>query len=150
MKVTYRKAEKKDAGILIDIYNAAFYDDYIKYGECPAYGRTKEKMELSIINTPKLIIMVEKIPAGVLSFESLGKGVYSIGCFCIIPEYQGIGIGTQAFQHFLTCFDWRRIELITPADKEQNIRFYTQRCGFKIGNTKMDGNVEVVNFYMER
>lgn len=150
MKVTYRKAEKKDAGILIDIYNAAFYDDYIKYGECPAYGRTKEKMELSIINYPKLIIMVEKIPVGVLSFVSSGKGVYSIGCFCILPEYQGMGIGTQAFQHLLTCFDWHRIELITPADKEQNIRFYTQRCGFKIGNKKMDGNVEVISFYMER
>lgn len=99
MKITYRKAEKKDADILIDIYNAAFYDDYLKYGECPAYGRTKEKMELSIINSPKLIIMFEKIPVGVLSFVNSGEGVYSIGCFCIIPKYQGMGIGTLVFHH---------------------------------------------------
>lgn len=41
--------------MLIEIYNASFYDDYIKYGECPAYGRTRESMESS-----KELIIVEK------------------------------------------------------------------------------------------
>ena len=38
MKIEYRKADIADAELLIDIYNSAFYSDYIKYGECPAYG----------------------------------------------------------------------------------------------------------------
>ena len=54
MKIEYRKADIADAELLIDIYNSAFYSDYIKYGECPAYGKTKEMMEKSIINYPKL------------------------------------------------------------------------------------------------
>lgn len=41
MKIEYRKADVADAELLIDIYNSTFYSDYIKYGECPAYGKTK-------------------------------------------------------------------------------------------------------------
>ena len=37
MKIEYRKADIADAELLIEIYNSAFYSDYIKYGECPAY-----------------------------------------------------------------------------------------------------------------
>ena len=50
MKIEYRKADIVDAELLIDIYNSSFYSDYVKYGECPAYGKTKEMMEKSIIN----------------------------------------------------------------------------------------------------
>ena len=35
MKIEYRQAVKEDAELLIGIYNAAFYSDYLKYGECP-------------------------------------------------------------------------------------------------------------------
>ncbi|WP_373218412.1 hypothetical protein [Ruminococcus sp. 5_1_39BFAA] len=45
MELSYRKAVKDDANLLIDIYNSSFYDDYVRYGECPAYGKTKEGME---------------------------------------------------------------------------------------------------------
>lgn len=44
MKIEYKKADITDAELLIDIYNFAFYSDYIKYGECPVYGKTKEMM----------------------------------------------------------------------------------------------------------
>ena len=42
MMIEYRKADIADAELLISIYNSAFYSDYIKYGECPAYGKTKD------------------------------------------------------------------------------------------------------------
>ena len=45
MMIEYRKADIADAELLISIYNSAFYRDYIKYGECPAYGKTKEFRE---------------------------------------------------------------------------------------------------------
>lgn len=32
----------------------------------------------------------------------------------------------------------------------KKIKFYTEKCGFCIGDTEMDGNVKVVNFYKER
>ena len=49
MLLTYREATKSDANLLINIYNSSFYEDYIHYGECPGYGKTKEQMDLSII-----------------------------------------------------------------------------------------------------
>ena len=48
------------------------------------------------------------------------------------------------------CPDWKEITLVTPADKEQNVKFYTEKCGFNIGEKVMDGNVEVVKFYMNQ
>ena len=151
MKLTYRKAVKDDANLLIEIYNASFYDDYVLYGECPAYGQTKEQMEQSIEDFTKYIVLNDNIPVGALSFKDNGDGQYYLGCLCGIPEYQGLGIGTKAFQYMLSvCPDWKEITLVTPADKTQNVKFYTEKCGFNIGENVMDGKVEVVNFYMNR
>ena len=95
MNIEYRKADISDAELLIDIYNSAFYSDYIKYGECPAYGKTKEMMERSIINYPKFIILFNNKPVGCVSYKQVETGIYEVGCLCVVPEYQGKGIGTQ-------------------------------------------------------
>ena len=42
MQLEYKRVVQNDADLLIDIYNAAFYNDYIRYGECPAYGRKRD------------------------------------------------------------------------------------------------------------
>lgn len=55
--ITYREAVPADAALLVDIYDRAFRSDYIRYGECPAYGRTVERMKYSILNHPKEIII---------------------------------------------------------------------------------------------
>jgi len=151
MNIKYMEAKKDDADQLITIYNASFYDDYIKYGECPAYGRTREGMEASIERFPKLIIYCDEIPVGVISVENKGSGEYQLGCLCVIPKYQGRGIGTQAVKFMLDYYaDWNKVTLITPADKEKNIAFYTEKCRFKAVGTDMEGNVKVVQFLMER
>lgn len=151
MSLKYIKAKKDDVDILIEIYNASFYDDYIKYGECPAYGKTREAMEASIEKFPKLIIYYDNIPVGVISVKNNGEGEYYLGCLCVIPKYQRKGIGTQAVKFMLGYYtDWSKITLVTPADKEQNINFYTKKCGFALDGTDMDGNVKVVHFLMER
>ena len=69
--IEFRNAEVADAELVRDIYDAAFNDDYVKYGECPAYGRTKEEMEQSIIDYPKFIILKESKPVGVISCREL-------------------------------------------------------------------------------
>ena len=151
MNLTFREAAKDDANLLVDIYNSSFYDDYIRYGVCPGYGKSRAEMELSLEKSTKYIIICDNNPVGVISFDNKNDGNYYLGCLCIIPEYQGKGIGTQAFQFMLSVYsDWKRITLVTPADKKQNIRFYVDKCGFTVGNKEMDGHVEIVNFYMER
>ncbi|GLB32212.1 hypothetical protein LAD12857_41350 [Lacrimispora amygdalina] len=151
MNISYRKAQKEDADLLVQIYNAAFYDDYIRYGECPAYGRTRERMEKSLEKFPKDIICYEGSAVGVISVEDKGNGEYYLGCLCIMPQYQGKGIGTQAIDYMLDSHpDWNKITLITPIDKEENVSFYTKKCGFKIDGSQIDGNVRLAHFVMER
>ncbi len=141
---------------MVELYNAAFLEDFIRYGECPAYGRSVEEMERSIKNYPKDIILYEsdlfkRQAVGVISSEIRGEGVYYIGCLCVIPEFQNMGIGTAAFADFkLRHSDWKEIYLITPADKERNIYFYTVKCGMKIEGREMDGKVEVVRLVLRR
>ena len=50
----------------------------------------------------------------------LENRVYEVGCLCVLPEYQGKGIGTQAIRFVKTFYeDWKRITLVTPADKKK-------------------------------
>ena len=149
--IEYRQASLADAESLVNIYNASFYDDYLRYGSCPGYGKTKEMMEESIGEYPKYIILCDDEPVGCVSCNKLDKGVYEIGCLCVIPEYQGKGIGTAAMEFIKTHIqDWKKITLMTPADKTENVKFYTERCGFEIRSVEMDGGVQVARFVLER
>ncbi len=78
IKIEYRKADIVDAELLIDIYNSSSYNDYVKYGECPAYGKTKEMMEKSIINYPKFIILYNNKPVGCISCKKMEVGKYKV------------------------------------------------------------------------
>ena len=149
--ISFKQAAIDDAELLADIYNASFFSDYQRFGACPGYGKTIEMMEESIRLYPKHIILCDNKPVGCVSCRPGGPQEYEIGCLCVIPEYQGRGIGTQAVrfvQHYYD--DWKRLTLVTPLYKHENVRFYTEKCGFKIISTERDGNVELARFLMER
>ena len=42
------------------------------------------------------------------------------------------------------------VTMVTLMDKKQNVKFYTEKCGFHIESTERDGNVELVRFAAER
>ena len=150
MKIEYRQAVIEDAELLVKIYNASFYDDYVRYGSCPGYGQTKEMMEESISKYLKHIILCDNEPVGCVSCINMGNGLYEVGCLCIVPEYQGKGIGTQAIKFIKTLYkDMERLTLVTPLDKKQNVKFYTEKCGFRIESTERDGDVELARFITE-
>ena len=151
MKLDFRRATVEDAGLLVDLYNASFFNDYQRFGTCPGYGKTVEMMEESIRLYPKHIILCDNQPVGCISCHSNGSQEYEIGCLCVIPEYQGKGIGTQAVQFVKNHYDdWKCLTLVTPLYKRENVRFYTEKCGFQIVSTEKDGNVELARFLMER
>ena len=150
MNIRFKQAETADAALLVDIYNASFFSDYQRFGTCPGYGKTIGMMEESIRSSPKHIILCGEKPVGCVSCHKTGPGEYEIGCLCVIPEYQGKGIGTQAIQFVKDHYhDWTRLTLVTPLYKRENVRFYTERCGFRIAGTEKDGNVELARFLME-
>ncbi len=70
MRIEYRVAAIEDAELLIKIYNASFYDDHLRYGSCPGYGKTKEMMEESIGRYPKYII--RELPVESSTKQNLG------------------------------------------------------------------------------
>ena len=151
MELIYKNADVKDAKTLVGIYDSAFYDDYILYGECPAYGRSVENMEKSVQEFPKVIAYDQGKAVGVISYKPEGAGKYYIGCLAVKKEEQGKGIGTALMRHFLDEHpDWNEITLVTPCDKEQNIRFYTERFGFDITGEENDGHVKVLWFRLSR
>lgn len=151
MDLQIRRATAEDAQILVDIYNKAFYEDYVKYGECPGYGRSVSDMIKSINETSKYIAYVGADPVGAISVLKKDDGLYYLGALCVIPEYQRQGIGFQLLEFMKEQYkDWGRIELVTPADKEKNINFYTKKCGFKIDYEEMDRAVKVYHFSLNR
>ena len=151
MEIHFRYAKPEDAELLVEIYTASFYRDYLEYGECPGYGKTKEMMVQSIKKFPKWIILSDGKPVGAISVQSTGKGCYEVGCLCVIPEYQGKGIGTKALQYAQSYYDdWEIITLVTPAGNTKNVSFYTNKCGFRIASEKVDGNVRLFRFIKER
>ena len=151
MTTEYRKAVSEDAEMLVNIYNAAFYSDHVRFGACPGYGKTTEMMEASIRDNPKYIILCDNRPVGCVSCKMLEKKEYEITCLCIIPEYQGKGLGTQAVRFVKALYDdWEKITLVTPVDKKENVKFYTEKCGFHIVSIETDGNIELARFVTER
>jgi ribosomal protein S18 acetylase RimI-like enzyme len=147
----YKCADISDADVLVEIYNSAFYDDYIRYGQCPAYGRTRENMEQSVKDYPKIIAYDQDRPIGVISYKEEGPGKYYIGCLAVLKEEQGRGVGTQLLKHFMSEHpDWNELTLVTPKDNERSIRFYTERFGFKITGEEDDGKVTVLWFRLSR
>lgn len=151
MELVFDRAKKQNADIVIDIYDSAFYDDYLRYGQCPAYGRTRENMEKSIEDFPKIIAYYHDTAVGVISYQNKGDGEYYIGCLGVKKEYQGQGIGTSLMKRFMSeCSDWKELTLVTPKDKEENIRFYTGRFGFEIIGEEIDGKVVVCQFRLKR
>ncbi|MBR5938412.1 MAG: GNAT family N-acetyltransferase [Clostridiales bacterium] len=147
----YKNADKNDAEVLVEIYNSAFYDDYIRYGQCQAYGRSKENMEQSILDYPKTIAYYRDKPVGVISYKEEAPGKYYIGCLAVVKEEQGRGIGTLLMNHFMREHpQWMELTLVTPKDNERNIRFYTERFGFDIVGEEVDGAVTVLLFKLSR
>lgn len=123
----------------------------MKYGECPAYGRTKDMMERSITNYPKFIIVLNNKPVGCVSRKQVETGTYEVGCLCVIPEYQGRGIGTQAIEFLKSYYkDWEKFTLITPIDKKRKCKILYKKCGFDIFSAEMNGNVKEARFVLER
>ena len=149
--MVYKYADTSDADVLIEIYNSAFHDDFIRYGECPAYGRSREDMERSIQDFPKIIAYEQDKAIGVISYKQEAPGKYYIGCLAVIKDMQGCGIGTQLMNHFMSEHpDWNELTLVTPKDNERNIKFYTGRFDFDIVGEEDDGKVTVLWFKLSR
>ena len=46
MNINFIQAVIDDAELLVNNYNTAFYDDYVRFGSCPGYGQIDEKSSI--------------------------------------------------------------------------------------------------------
>lgn len=128
-ELCFRPAEEKDVPLLTNLYDRAFLEDFQRYGQCPGYGRSQEQMRDSLRRVPKQILLFGGTPVGALSYERRDDSSVYLGCLCIVSEMQGRGLGTHAFAHMLEeCPEAHRFELVTPADKAQNIAFIPENA----------------------
>jgi ribosomal protein S18 acetylase RimI-like enzyme len=146
MMIEFVKATEADAAKFVEVQNKSFYADYLRYGECPGYGRTAESIAESMKRNYAYKITADGEVVGKISASEKENGECHLDCLCVIPEYENRGIGRQAVsfieKQFPRAIKW---SLETPADKVQNHYFY-QKCGYKIIDKTMDGNVEIVIF----
>lgn len=141
--IEFVRAADEDVYDLIKIQDMAFLKDYTKYGFCPGYGHTYESMSNIIYNCIVFKIMVNSSIVGDIIVSKKHEGNNFLGCLCVIPEYQNIGIGQTAINFLENYFkDATRWTLDTPADKQQNLYFY-KKCGYKIIDEYFDKSVKV-------
>ncbi|GFZ31411.1 hypothetical protein CSC2_19370 [Clostridium zeae] len=148
MKIKFEKANIEDAEELIEVRNLSFYSDYRKYGECPGYNISKERMTDTLLNTKIKIykIFCDDKVVGNISVRHINDNTCYIGCLCVIPSYENKGIGQEAIRfvekEFSNATVWT---LETPADKVKNHYFY-KKLGYSIVDEYMSGLVKIVLF----
>jgi N-acetylglutamate synthase-like GNAT family acetyltransferase len=124
-------ATKHDAEKLIEVQNRAFYDDFLVYGECPAYQESLEGIENHIASKIVYKMLDNNEIIGDMIITRLDAGHYYLRVISIIPEYQGKKIGQKAMK-FLEkeITDAKEWDLITPFKSFRNHHFY-EKMGYK-------------------
>ena len=146
MNVEIMRAQATDAKQLADVYNASFYSDYIKYGECPGYNKTEEIMLLTMRKNAVYKIIFTGTIVGAISVKEISNQHYYLNSLCVTPEYASKGIGQQAMrfldEEYSCAVHWA---LETPTDKIQNHYFY-KKFGYLITKEYVNGNVPISYF----
>jgi len=121
MIIEITRAQPKDAKRLAEVFNASFYSDYIKYGECPGYNKTEDSMLSRMKEYIVYKIIVENVIAGAISIKKEADNHFYLDALCVIPDYANKGIGQHAMRfldnEFPYAIHWA---LETPTDKTQN------------------------------
>lgn len=150
MDISFERSTPEDIDNLIEIRNRCFVDDYVRYGECPGYGTSREDMKQLIEDCHNYKILCEGKLIGNISARGRGNGRYYLGCLCVVPEYENIGIGSRAMAFLDELLpDAVHWSLETPADKLRNHHFY-EKHGFKITRHHREGTVDIVKMERQR
>ena len=131
MKLVFERANINDISKLIDVQNKSFYDDYILYGECPAYNESEKSMNEYINTCIVYKILVDDEIVGDIIVRRNDNNNYYLRVISIIPEVQNLGIGSKAINFIESdnpnANEW---SLITPYKSYRNHHFY-EKCGYK-------------------
>jgi len=140
------KSELEDVDSLINVQNRSFLLDYQKYGICPSYNQSKEKIINHIENDNVYKILINSKIVGDIVVIKKDEGHYHLQCICVVPECENLGIGNAAMRFIQSEFpDAVLWTLVTPADKLRNHYFY-KKYGFQITREFYTKNVRMSYF----
>jgi ribosomal protein S18 acetylase RimI-like enzyme len=150
MNITIEKAILSDASKLIEVQNASFEEDVIRYSECPAYNESLEKMQEMIKTLLVYKIMANGEIIGDLIIRRCLNKEYYIRVLSVIPEYQNKGVGAETLDYIFKAYpDALKWTLITPKTSIRNCYFYEklgfQKVGEEVKSEKLTLNVYLKN-----
>ena len=130
MNIEFKLADKKDIKKLIEVQNKSFHEDFIRYGECPAYNETEDAVLEYIENIIVYKILKDDEIVGDIIIRPREKHQYYLRVISVIPECQSLGIGQMAIKYIeevhKDALGW---ELITPFKSYRNHHFY-EKMGY--------------------
>ncbi len=131
MNLVLQRAVEEDAQSIINARDKSFYDDYVRFGECPGYHKTPEQMRGTIRKADVYRILIDGKMVGDVSVHQPSEdGSQWIGCLEIIPEYQNNGIGSEVLRTIFNLYpETQKWELETPVQNKRNCHFY-EKAGF--------------------
>lgn len=149
MNLQFERATIEDVDRLIEVQNLAFYQDYVKYGTCPGYGHTQERMASIITAAQDYKIVCDGVLVGNIIVRELESGCFRLSGLCVIPAYENRGIGQQALRFIEREFPQARLWCLdTPADKYRNHYFY-EKMGYVRAGEQVDGTVTLIMYEKE-
>jgi len=130
MNLRFARAEEADAVAIVSVQNAAFHDDFQRYGECPAYDESVVKVRESIASDIVYKVIFDNALIGVAHVKRRSANHYYLRVLCIHPTYQHRGVGSRMLRRLFASHpeatEW---SLITPKDNHGACSLY-EKAGF--------------------
>lgn len=150
IKIQLVRAVSEDSALLIETQNAVFYDDFVTFGECPAYNESPQTMRELIENAIVYKIMIGERLVGDMIIRRRPKGEYYLRVLAILPEAQGLHVGSRALELLFDSHpDAVKWTLITPKSRARNCHFY-EKMGFVKMSEEVHSPILTLNHYEKR
>lgn len=145
--IQFRKAEQKDVKKIIEIQNICFYDDYVTYGECPAYNEKEDEMAKYIEENIAYVIEANGQPIGDILIHRKSDTAYHITVICLLPDYHNKGIGQTAMNFIESDNPEAKVwTLVTPSRSFRNHHFYEKMGYEKIAEHRQSDSFKMFEF----
>ncbi len=144
--IEFRRASLADVPALIAVQNAAFAEDFARYGECPSYDEDPANMAQMIAEAFVYLIVAGEEVMGDFILRHRPDGTWYVRTVSVIPDWQGRGVGSAAMRFMereLGAGVWR---LCTPQGTAKNRRFYENLVFRQVGEHRINDHLTLIDF----
>lgn len=137
MNIEFKLADKGDIKKIAEVQSRSFYEDYVRYGECPTYNESEQRILELIEDDIVYKILKDNEIIGDIIIRRKENHCYYLRTFCIVPEYQNLGIGQTALKFMDEAYpDASEWSLKTPFKSYRNHHLYEKMGFVKVGEEK--------------